>query len=76
MTQTLRIARVPLTPPQKGRPVIEITAILADEEQPPAGQDPIRWILLTNLDVHSLDEAKEKLHWYLCRGKSKSFSKS
>lgn len=75
VTQTLRVVRVPLTPPKKGQPVTEVTAILAEEEYPPKGQDPVHWILLTNLKVETLEEAREKLDWYLCRWQIEVFFK-
>ncbi|WP_213457758.1 IS4 family transposase [Thiocapsa sp.] len=46
---------------------IEITAILATELQPPPGEDPVEWLLLTNLPVTTPEQALEKISWYLCR---------
>jgi hypothetical protein len=34
---------------------------------PPAGEDPLEWLLLTNLPVDTPEQAQEKLSWYLCR---------
>lgn len=70
VVQTLRTARVKLRPPyrpDKKLPVLEVTAILAREEEPPAGVEPVEWLLLTNLPVQSAQEAQEKVQWYLCR---------
>ncbi|WP_300970751.1 IS4 family transposase [Thiocapsa sp.] len=38
---------------------IEITAILATELQPPPGEDPVEWLLLTNLPVTTPEQALE-----------------
>ncbi len=44
-----------------------VTALLADEEQPPTGTEPVRWLLLTSLDINSPERAIEVLNYYLCR---------
>ena len=70
VTQTLRAARLKLRPPyrpDKKLPVVEVTAILAWEEEPPEGVEPVEWLLLTNLPVQSAEEAQEKVQWYVCR---------
>jgi hypothetical protein len=46
---------------------VEITAILATEPEPPPGEAPVDWLLLTNLPVTTPEQALEKLQWYLCR---------
>ena len=70
VVQTLRAARLKLRPPyrpDKKLPVVEVTAILAWEEDPPKGVEPIEWLLLTNLVVTTAEEAQEKVQWYICR---------
>ena len=57
----------PKRPHSERLPNIEVTAILAIEDSPPIGEEPIDWLLLTNLEVNSVEEAIEKLHWYSCR---------
>ena len=44
-----------------------VTVLLATEPQPPAGEEPLTWMLLTNLPVDTPEQATEKLSWYLCR---------
>jgi hypothetical protein len=46
---------------------VEITAILASEPRPPAGEAPVAWLLLTNLPAATPEQALEKRQWYLCR---------
>lgn len=70
VVQSLRTARVLLRPPyrpDKKLPPVEVTAIWALEENPPAGEDPIDWLLLSNLPVENFADACEKIQWYLCR---------
>ena len=67
VTQTLRAICVPLSPTEKGLPVVTVTAILAQEEHPPQGEQPIQWILLTNRTVQTPEQAHQMLDWYLCR---------
>lgn len=58
--------RPPYRPDKKLR-AVEVTAILAWEENPPDRVEPIEWLLLTNLAVVSAEEAQEKVQWYVCR---------
>jgi transposase Tn5 family protein/transposase-like protein len=70
VVQSLRAARVRLRPPyrpDKKLAPVEVTAILAREENPPTGEDAIEWLLLSNLPVESFADACEKIQWYLCR---------
>jgi len=68
--QQIRVARVTLEPPSRPErklPEVQITALLATEPNPPAGESPVEWLLLTNLPVETPEQALEKLSWYLCR---------
>lgn len=70
ITQTLRAVRVTLKAPSRvgaKLPDIEVTALLATEQSPAAGTDPVEWLLLTNLPIDNAEQAAEKLTWYLCR---------
>nr|VFJ69252.1 MAG: Transposase DDE domain-containing protein [Candidatus Kentron sp. DK] len=64
-----------MTPPQSGQPRVTVTAIFANEEHPPKGKEPVSWLLLTNLEVKTLAQAKEKLEWYLARWQIEIFFK-
>jgi hypothetical protein len=37
------------------------------EPNPPAGEEPIEWLLLTNVPVENLDDAHQRVDWYECR---------
>ncbi|MEA3274672.1 MAG: IS4 family transposase [Pseudomonadota bacterium] len=68
--QQLKTGRVTLKAPYRRDrvlPDVEVTAILATEPHPPAGEEPVEWLLLTNLPVDTPEQAIEKLQWYLCR---------
>ncbi len=69
VTQSLRATRVTLLPPQGSSHTqpIEVTAVWAKEINPPGSEQPIQWVLLTNLEVTTLDQAEKMLDWYLCR---------
>ncbi len=63
--------RVCLSGPRRRKkgflPDVPVTVILAVEENPPKGEEPIDWLLLTDIEVSSFKEAQEKLEWYSCR---------
>jgi hypothetical protein len=67
---TVRFAEVELRPPKtvrrRGAPV-RVWAVLAREEDPPPGVEPLEWMLLTTLPVRTAEEATEKLRWYTQR---------
>jgi hypothetical protein len=68
--QEIKVVRVTLKAPwrpDRTLPEVTVTALLATEINPPAGVEPLNWLLLTNLAVDTAEEAVEKLSWYLCR---------
>ena len=68
--QQIKVVRVTLKAPwrpDRSLPEVSVTALLATEPQPPAGEEPLNWLLLTNLMVDTPEQAIEKLSWYLCR---------
>jgi hypothetical protein len=65
---TVRAARVALRPPRRaGGAAVEVNAVLAREEGPPAGESPVEWLLLTSLPVGTLKQARRVLDYYGCR---------
>jgi len=44
-----------------------VWAVQAVEEQPPAGGDPIEWMLLTTCAVHTPAARLSAWNWYACR---------
>jgi hypothetical protein len=58
--------RGPGRPGQK-LPDIGVNAILVKEEHPPAGEEPIEWLLLTNLPITTFAAVTTVLDYYCCR---------
>jgi Transposase DNA-binding len=74
----LRFCRMTVHPPiakKRRYPVLSLTVISARERGTPAGRDPIRWELLTDLPVEDLASAIEKLNWYAMRWKLETYHK-
>ncbi len=74
----LRFCRVTVHPPVAKRtryPALALAVIRAHERGTPAGRDPIRWNLLTDLPVSDLAAAIEKLGWYAQRWKAETYHK-
>jgi len=68
--QVVRALKVTPRPPQrKGAKLKEVSfwAILAEEPDPPAGEEPVRWLLLTSKEVATLDQARRIINLYLRR---------
>jgi hypothetical protein len=65
----LRYAPVRLKPPKRKRRLPEVTlwAVLAEEVAAPPGVEPLRWMLLTTLEVRSFEDAARTLAWYARR---------
>ncbi len=70
-TLSLRSAPIALRPSKhrgpEHLPSPRITALLAREEHPPAGQKPIEWMLYTTLPVHTVQDAATYVQWYSYR---------
>jgi hypothetical protein len=67
---TIRSAKVLLRGPARPGeklPDIYQHAILVKEENPPAGEEPIEWLLLTSLPIETFEEVTMVLDYYCCR---------
>ena len=69
---TIRFATLEIAPPsthprRKELPHLRLTAILAEEESPPAGQEPVCWWLVTTLPIAGLADAERAVRWYALR---------
>ena len=71
-TLTLRATTLQLQPPQSHpereclKPV-SVQVILAQEDNPPPGVKPVRWLLLTTLAITSFEDVVQCLRWYSYR---------
>jgi hypothetical protein len=66
---SVRFAAVDLRPPAPKTKLgpVPLWTVLAREEAPPAGREPVEWLLLTSLPVPDFAGAQEKLRWYAGR---------
>jgi hypothetical protein len=66
----VRATKVTPRPPyRKGKkfPKVSFFVVMAKEKDPPKGQDPIDWVLLTSLDVTDFQSALEIIELYRAR---------
>ena len=69
---TIRFAALEVASPvnRVGRadlPYVAPTAILVEEENPPAGQEAVRWWLVTTLPIRTPADAERAVQWYTLR---------
>lgn len=81
-TVTVRFGSFRLNPPRNNvkhnkeyLPDLEMNAVYVVEPNPPHGEEPVEWMLLTNLAVRSFDEAYEKVLWYCLRWRIEMYFK-
>lgn len=68
--QRIRTCTVTPRPPYRKESKLEpisIHVVFAEEIDPPPGQDPITWLLLTSREVKSFEDAVQLLEYYLAR---------
>lgn len=75
-------ARFTMNPPRDNAkhrteelPDIQLNAVLLREESAPDGDEPVEWLLLTNLPVSSFGEAQKIARWYGLRWRIEMFFK-
>jgi hypothetical protein len=59
--------RIPYRPNGRKLPPVTFYAVLVREVQPPPGEDPIEWLLLTNLSASTFAGACCVVEYYVCR---------
>lgn len=64
--QAVRV-RPPRSRAKERLPTCALWAVWAVETQPPAGVEPVEWLLLTSVPILSTEDALERLGWYACR---------
>ena len=80
-TMSVQSATVRLKPPERRTdpPLhldpVAINAVLVREVDPPAGEEPIEWLLLTNLPVDTFAQAVTVVEYYACRWQIEIFFK-
>ena len=68
----IRYAKVEIKSPRYNKKkklseTIKLWAVYANEENPPKEVEPISWMLLTTMPVKNLEQAMEKIKWYMTR---------
>jgi Transposase DNA-binding/Transposase Tn5 dimerisation domain len=66
----VRAARVTLRPPWRPRqklPAVLVNVVLVREPNPPDGDEPVEWILLTSLPIDGLEQVRQVVEYYCVR---------
>jgi len=66
----VRAARVTLRPPWRADrqlPAVTMNVVLVREDNPPAGEEPIEWLLLTSLPIGDLEQVRQVIQYYCTR---------
>lgn len=69
-TVEIRASTVTLKPPprfDRKLPPVRIHVVLVEETNPPAGQEPIQWVLLTTLPIDNPTQVKRVVEYYCVR---------
>lgn len=71
-TLTLRVSKVAVHPPryrkhEPGLVEVDVSGVLAEEENPPPGQEAISWLVVTTLPVTGEEEAQRCVEYYARR---------
>jgi hypothetical protein len=73
-TATVHLAAAPVwvgapleTPKRRSQPIVAAWVVRIWEQDPPAGVEPLEWLLLCSLPTHTFEELKERRDWYACR---------
>ena len=69
VVQKIHVKRVALGKRDK----LDATCVIARELDPPAGEEPIEWRLLTNREITTVEEAAELIDWYRARWEVEMF---
>jgi len=66
----VRASRVTLRPPwrpDRTLPPVSVNVVLVREIAPPSGEDPVEWILITNLPIETVEQVREVIGYYCVR---------
>lgn len=79
---TVRFGTFQINPPRnhpkhktETLPEVEMNAVYVLEENPPEGEEAVEWMLLTNVEVTSFEQACERVRWYGLRWRIEMFFK-
>ena len=54
---------------------VQVNAIMATEANPPEGEDPVVWVLITDLPIDTFEKVNTIIAYYLCRWEIELFFK-
>jgi hypothetical protein len=66
----VRATRMTLRPPRRRDrklPSVTVNAVLVRETDPPKGDEPVEWLLLTSLPVDSVEQVRQIIQYYCVR---------
>lgn len=70
-TVSVRAATVTLRPPERpvGRqlPAVPVNVVLVREDNPPQGEEPIEWLLVTSLPIDTVEAVEQVIAYYCGR---------
>jgi hypothetical protein len=55
------------TPQRGAQPVVAAWVVRIWEANPPAGAEPLDWILITSVPTETIEDIRERRDWYACR---------
>jgi hypothetical protein len=66
----VRATRVTLRPPRRpdrNLPPVTVNVVLVSEVNPPCGDEPVEWLLLTDLPIDSVEQVRQIIEYYCVR---------
>ncbi|TWT97418.1 IS4 family transposase [Neorhodopirellula pilleata] len=65
--RALSVTLAPPSRPDRTLPSLKLNVILVEEPNPPEGQEPIQWLLLTTLPISTIEEVQRVVACYCIR---------
>lgn len=72
--QNLKAISVTLKPWDKNKSIV-VNAVMAIEEFPPEGEEPLVWVFITDLPIKTFKDVTKIIEYYLCRWQIELFFK-
>ncbi len=66
----VRVGRVTLRPPWRADrklPPVTVNVVLVSEVNPPSGDQPVEWLLLTSLPIDTVEQVRQIIQYYCVR---------
>jgi len=67
VTQTIKASQITFKKRITGSPQVSMNVVMAIEESPPSGEDPLVWWFLTTLPIDTIEQAVQIIEYYLVR---------